>query len=198
MSGAEAQIARGIRKSQSLGSIFDISPPSTTVPGHAPVPAVTEPALPAGTPRPIDTESKNFLIVQAGGLTIALEAALVREVTRFPGPEHFDSGPLSTIVHVCGRNLIFSALDSLLGLPTRHLDANTPIAIVGDQHKEAALMVDRISGIVDATRNEISGRELFHPHQIGWLARKSGGRAAIIDLRQILGRVLFETNRRAK
>ena len=181
-------------------SIFDKSPVSTGPARPSPSAAVLEPPDSgpfdsAKGPRPSATDSQRFLIVQSGGLTIALEAILVREITRFPGPDHFDSGPLSTTVHIHGKNLIFSTLDSLLERQTRQADKNTPIAIVGDQTREAALMVDRILGISDAAGSRISGHDLIHPHQKGWLARKDGGRAVIIDLRQILDRILFETNR---
>lgn len=159
-------------------------------------PSDTGPFDTSEAPRPSATDSHRFLIVQSGGLTIALEAILVREITRFPGPGHFDSGPLSTTVHIHGRNLIFSPLNSLLGLETTQADTGAPIAIIGDQNREAALMVDRILGISGAAERQISGRDFIHPHQKGWLARKDGGRAAIIDLRQVLDRVLFETNRR--
>ncbi len=183
-------------ESQVQDSIFDKSPGSTGPNRSSSSSAmVLEPADFSEGPRPSATDSRRFLFVQSGGLTIALEAMLVREVTRFPGPGHLDSGPLSTTFHIHGRDLIFSTLDSLLGLQTRQAVKGTPIAIVGEQNREAALMVDRILGISDAAGSEISGYDLIHPHQKGWLARKSGGRAAIIDLRQILDRVLFETNR---
>ncbi len=199
MSDAMAQTGREGRKSLPLESIFIAAPPApAAAPGHPSVAAAAESSISADTLHPPDTESKRLLIALSGGQTIALETLLVLEITRFPDPDHFDSGPLATTVQIDGRNLIFSALDSLLGLPTRQPDTNAPIAIVGDQHKEAALMLDQILGIVDAEENEISGHEFIYPHQKGWLARKDGGRAAIIDLGQILDRVLFETNRGAK
>jgi len=49
--------------------------------------------------------------------------------------------------------------------------------------------------IADAAENQISLRDFNHPHQMGWLTRESGARAVIIDLNQILDRILFETDR---
>ncbi len=177
-------------------SIFDKSQVSAGPDRPSSSAAVLGPPDAGEAPRPSATDSQRFLIVQSGGLTIALEAIFVREITRFPGPGHFDSGPLSTTVHIHGRNLIFSPLASLLGRETTQAGLGAPIAIIGEQNREAALMVDRILGISDATDRQIGGRDFIHPHQRGWLARKDGGRAAIIDLSQILDRVLFETNRR--
>ncbi len=184
-------------KRNSLKSIFDKSPSSTTANGPSSPEVAAKPHGYSEALRPPEaaTESQRFLVVQSGELTVALEAVFVREVTRFSGLDHFDSGPLATTVRFGERKLIFSALDSLMGFQTKHPDRNTPITIVGYLHREAALMVDRISGIVDAAENKISGRDLIHPHQKGWLAIKDGGRAAIVDLDQILDRVLFETNR---
>ncbi len=199
-SGVAADTTREKGESQVQESIFDKSPVSTGPNRPSPSAAVLEPSDSGPSdsgeaPRPSATDSQRFLIVQSGGLIIALEAILVREITRFPGPGHFDSGPLSTTVHIHGRNLIFSTLDSLLERQTRQADKGMPIAVIGKQNREAALMVDRILGISDAAENQINGHNLIHPHQKGWLARKDGGRAAIIDLRQILDRILFETNR---
>lgn len=191
----DSRIDRKNRESPINGSIFDSSSQFLSKNENSSSPPPRNSFESPVSNRIQKTESKRFLIVHAGGKTIALETALVREVTRFPGPAHFDSSPLSTVVHIRGRKIIFSTLDSLLGLPTRHPEINSPMTIVGDEYKEAALMVDQISGISDSSKDETSGREFALPHQKGWLSQKNGMRIAIIDLKEILDRVLFETDR---
>ena len=119
-SSLAADTTRKKGDSQVRESIFDKSPVSTGPARPSPSAAVLEP--PDSGPsdsvegsRPSATDSRRFLIVQSGELTIALEAVFVREVTRFSGLDHFDSGPLATTVRFGERKLIFSALDSLMG-----------------------------------------------------------------------------------
>lgn len=145
--------------------------------------------------RTYERSLQRALIVQSGETRFALDTTAIQEVTRVPAPQFFDSGPLATLLRIRERKLFFSALDSLMGITTTPPKRGMPVLIIGQKGKEAAILVDRVIGISNVKYGQIMTEDSIFPNQMGWLVQENKKKAAIIDMDQILDRILFESDR---